>query len=79
MVALGKPDDFEQYKNWLSDCNVFVLSSNLKPIFSYRFTDVYPIELSGISFDTTLSEAQYATATVTFKYTRFYIDPINNS
>lgn len=77
MVALGKPDDFGQYQNFLSDCNVFVLSSNLKPIFSYRFTDVYPIELSGISFDTTLSEAQYATATVTFKYTRFYIDPIS--
>lgn len=79
MVALGKPDNFEQYRDWFSDCNVFVLNSNLKPVFSYRFTDVYPIELSGINYDTTLSEVQYATATVTFKYTRFYIDPINNS
>jgi hypothetical protein len=76
MVALGRPDNLEQYRNWRSDCSVFILDSNLRANLTYRFTDAYPIELSGITFDTTLTDTQYATSSVTFRFTRWYLDDI---
>lgn len=76
MVALGHPDNLEQYRDFRSDCSVFILDSNLKPNLQYRFTDAYPISLSGPEYDTTLTETQYVTATVTFRFTRWYIDSI---
>ena len=76
MNALGIPEDFEQYRNWLSDCSVIITDSNLKANILIRFTDVFPVQLSGIEFDTTLSEAQYATATVTFRFTGWYVEKI---
>jgi hypothetical protein len=76
MSAIGLPEKFEDYRNWFSDCTVFILDSNLKPNLSVRFTDAFPIQLSGIEFDTTLAETQYATASVTFKYTLWYLEDI---
>lgn len=77
MNALGIPDEFEQYRNWLSDCTVFILDSNLNANITVRFTDAFPIQLSGIEFDTTLSETQYATASVTFRFGRWFIEKID--
>lgn len=77
MVALGHPDNLrDQYKDWRSDCSVFLLNSNLTPNIVARFTDAYPINLSPIEFDTTLSETQYATATVTFRFMRWYLETL---
>jgi hypothetical protein len=76
MVALGHPDNLDQYRDWRSDCSVFILDSNLNPNLVCRFTDAYPTELTGVSFDTTLTETQYATASVTFRFTRWYIEDI---
>jgi hypothetical protein len=76
MVALGAPDNREQYRDWRSDCSVFILDSNLNANLTARFTEVFPISLSGIEFDTTLSETQYASASVTFRFTRWYIENI---
>ena len=76
MVALGRPDNLEQYRDWRSDCSVFILDSNLNTNITARFTEAYPISLTGIEFDTTLSETQYATASVTFRFTRWYLESI---
>ena len=40
MVALGRPDKLEQYRDWRSDCSVFILDSNLNPNLVYRFTKI---------------------------------------
>lgn len=74
MVALGHPDDFDQYQDIKSDCSVAILDSNLNANINMRFTDAFPIDLSGVSFDTTLSQTQYVTASVTFRYTRWYVE-----
>ena len=78
MNALGQPDSFDQYRDFRSDCSVFILNSNLKVNFVVKFTEAFPVELSGIEFDTTLSETQYATSTISFRFTRFYIEKINS-
>lgn len=75
MVKLGYPDELGQYRDIRSDCSVVILNSNLTPNINIRFTDAYPINLSPIDFDTTLPEAQYATSTVTFRFTRWYVEP----
>jgi hypothetical protein len=76
MVSLGYPDGLGQYRDYRSDCSVFVLDSNLNPQYNIRFTDAYPTSLSGFTLDTTLTETQYVTASVSFRYTRWYFEPI---
>lgn len=78
MVQLGYPDRIGQYENKVVDGSVLILDSALSPIMNVRFTDLFPISLSDLSFDSTLSEIQYATATVSFKFTRFYFDSMKS-
>ncbi len=72
MVALGHPDDFDQYNPELSDGSVVILSSAKRPYVSVDFTDMYPTSLSSLDFDSTLTDMQYITVDATFKFTRFY-------
>jgi hypothetical protein len=77
MVGLGHPDNLSQYKFLKSDCSVYILNNNLQPQVHVRFTDVYPVSLTPIEFDSTLPEIQYATSTVGFKFDRYYFDIID--
>jgi hypothetical protein len=38
-----------------------------------NFSDAFPINLSDITFDSTLSDVEFVTATATFAYRRFTI------
>lgn len=76
MNKLGKPDRYEQYEKVKSDGSVIILNSAQRPIISVKFTEMFPTSLSAITFDSTLPEMQYATATASFKFTRLYYDPI---
>jgi hypothetical protein len=77
MIRLGYPDRLEQYRNPEPiDCSVLILDSTFNPYINVRFTDIFPTSLSGIDFDSTLSEVQYATATVNFRFNRYYFDII---
>lgn len=76
MVLMGHPDELPQYdhEKIFSDCNVVILNSSRTSEVSVRFTDAFPISLSPLTFDSTLTDVQYATATATFKFGRFYYD-----
>lgn len=76
MTRLGYPDSTAQYKRTVTDGSVLILNSAKHPILNVRFTDMIPTSLSDLNFDTTLQEVQYMTATVTFRFTRFYYDPV---
>jgi len=78
MVQLSYPDRFEQYQERKLDGSVLILNSALKPIMDVRFTDLFPISLSDLNFDSTLSEIQYATATVSLQFNRFYFDAMSS-
>jgi hypothetical protein len=78
MTQLGYPDSFEQYEERRIDGSVLILNSSMKPIMNVRFTDLFPLSLTDLSFDSTLSEIQYATATVAFQFNRFYFDAMNS-
>ena len=78
MVQLSYPDNFTQYEERKLDGSVLILNSSMKPIMNVRFTDLFPISLSDLNFDSTLSEIQYATATVSLQFNRFYFDAMNS-
>jgi hypothetical protein len=79
---VGFPDNFAQYSNIegqqmtsgngvFSDFTLIVLSSAMNPNMEITFFDCFPVDLSELEFDSTLSDVDYLTATVTFALRRF--------
>ena len=84
LKALGKPEEFEQYKTIseipsytgegiYSDISLIALSSAKMPNFDITFTDAFPTSLSDLNFNTTDSDVNYIEASATFKYTYYSI------
>ena len=51
-----------------SDATLNVLSSKNLPNIEVRFSDVFPVSLSGLDFNQQADDVNYLTATVSFKY-----------
>jgi hypothetical protein len=85
LTALGGSGTLQEYKNLItnegiedgkrafSDGTLRVLNSNYKDVALVRFQDLYPISLTSIEFDSTVTDIQYFTAEVVFKYTIYDI------
>lgn len=65
--------------NVYSDGTLQVLNSNLISNFQIIFKDLFPYSLSTLSFDATLTDIQYFTADVSFKYTVYDIVDLNGN
>ena len=50
-----------------------IVTSQYNPAFIVEFQQLFPVSLSGLSFDATISDVEYITAEVTFKHQEFYI------
>lgn len=81
---MGFPDNFDQYasiaskkltsgEGVFSDISLTVLSSAMNPNIEFTFYDCFPVDLSELEFDSTLSDVDYLTATVTFANRKFDI------
>ena len=57
-----------------SDGTLAVLSSNNNLNKTITFIDMFPISLSPLQFDATMSDIEYLEADVSFRYQRFTID-----
>jgi hypothetical protein len=90
MNEIGFPDSYEEYKRIssrdpiegdgvYSDISLFVLSSQMNPIYEIKFEDAFPTSLGGMNFDTRTEDIQYVTAQATFKFRRYYIIPLTTS
>ncbi len=62
--------------NIYSDGTLTVLDAQNQPNFKVVFQDLFPYSLSTIEFDATVSDVQYFTAEVLFKYTIYHIRDI---
>ena len=58
-----------------SDGTLTILNGINKPLFSVHFKDMFPISLSDINFDATVTDAEFLTADVTFAYLIYNFDP----
>ena len=82
LTGLGFPETGTQYrdlttdatgardpKEAFSDGTLRILNSNFKDVAKVKFKDLFPVSLSYLEFDATVTDVQYFTAEVTFKYT----------
>ena len=51
-----------------SDATLNILTSKNNPVTEVRFSDVFPISLSGLAYNQQAADTDYLTATVTFNY-----------
>jgi len=65
-----KNSDIQYY----SDGTLQILNSNQLPRFNVKFYNMFPVNLSTLTFDATQTDINYFTAEVTFKYTIFDIE-----
>ena len=73
------PGNFGQAgDNIYSDGTLQILSSNLVPSFQVVFNDMFPYNLSTVTFDATDTYIEYFTADVSFKYTIYNLTDMEN-
>ena len=53
---------------WRSDCSLFILSSNYKPVAEFIFRDAFPVSLTTLNFDSGVNDVNYFTAECVLKY-----------
>ena len=64
--------DSSSWENqWRSDCSLFVLSSNYRPVAEFVFRDAFPVNLTTLNFDASVPDVNYFTAQCTLKYTYY--------
>jgi hypothetical protein len=84
MTGLGAPESLRQYydlidgtgedpKKAFSDGSLYILDSSYNTNAIVKFKDLFPVSLTSLEFDSTLTDVQYFTANVTFKYTVYNI------
>ena len=71
---MGKSND-----DIYSDGTLQILSSNLIPKFQVIFRDLFPSNLSTVTFDATDTDIEYFTADVGFKYTIYTLTDMENT
>lgn len=87
MLGLGKPQDFSQYAalsqqpqttgfGIRSDISLLIANSKRNLKFEIVFQDAFPTALSGITFDSTLEDLDYLSATVRFSFSLYTINPV---
>lgn len=86
LTGLGFPEIADQYKKLttsdqevrdskkaFSDGSLHILNSNYRDIAIIKLKDLFPMSLSPLEFDATLTDVIYLSAEVTFKYTIYDI------
>jgi hypothetical protein len=59
-----------------SDATLFILNSANTPKIAIKFTDLFPVTLSPLTFDTTVDNIQYFVCGATFRYQIFQIEAL---
>lgn len=87
IVALGKPQNFDQYKEIqdkpsysgdgiYSDISLMILSSAKRANYEVLYVDAFPISLGELMFNTVDSDVNFIEATAVFQYTYYTLTNI---
>ena len=60
-------------KDIYTDGQLHIVTSQYNPAFVVDFKSLFPVSLSNLQFDATISDVEYITAEVTFKHQQFFI------
>jgi hypothetical protein len=66
-------DGLRDPKQAFSDGTLTILNSNYNPSAMVKFKDLFPVSLTSMEFDASITDLQYFTAEATFKYTVYNI------
>ena len=69
----GNAESFEGEGEGYSDGQLMILTSNFNPQFVVTFEKLIPTSLTQLPFDATVSDVDFFTATVTFKYQKYTV------
>ena len=50
-----------------------IVTSHFNPAFIVEFRDIFPVSLSALQFDATMTDVEYITAEVTFKHQQMFL------
>ena len=70
-------DSIRDLKEQYSDGSLSILNSNYRTTANVKFKDLFPVSLTSLEFDATVSDIQYFTAEAVFKYTVYNIVDAN--
>jgi hypothetical protein len=76
LVAIEQAGDVEMGPNNYSDASLIILNSAKNPNHVVTFKNCFPVSLSGIDFNSAISEPEPMVGTVTFAYTSYDIENI---
>ncbi len=90
ITGLGFPETTQQFKNLTtnddsirdlkeqySDGSLSILNSNYRTTANVKFKDLFPVSLTSLEFDATVTDIRYFTAEAVFKYTVYNIVDAN--
>ena len=60
-------------KDIYTDGQLHIVTSQYNPAFVVEFRNLFPVSLTNLQFDATISDVEYITAEVTFKHQQFFI------
>ena len=60
-------------KDIYTNGQLHIVTSQYNPAFVVEFRDLFPVGLTNLQFDATISDVEYITAEVTFKHQQFFI------
>ena len=55
-------------KAFFSDATLTILTNKNNPTLEVRFADVFPVALSGLDYNQNVTDVEYLTATIDFRY-----------
>jgi hypothetical protein len=84
MTGLGNPQTTDQYKSFLaaqdnkkySDAILTILTNKYNPLAKVKFVDCWPVSISPLNYDTTVTVATPIVATVTINYSYYTIEAV---
>lgn len=92
LKSISAAENFDDYYNWqeenrkvgnksiYSDGTLIIYTSNLRPKYFVKFQDMFPVSLSTLQFNAGVTDTDYFTANVTFRYSIYNIlGPSNES
>jgi hypothetical protein len=56
-----------------TNAQLHIVTSQYNPAFIIDFRNIFPVSLSNLQFDATITDVEYITAEVTFKHQQFFI------
>ena len=59
--------------NIYTNGQLHIVTSQYNPAFIVEFRDIFPVSLSGLQFDATMTDVEYITAEVVFKHQQFFL------